>query len=164
MLHLITRIDPTDEFDKTCFGILNVTQGLINRLKEYREITDRTPKADHVVFDEDCFFFAGDDFLSKYIDSLLPDIKSKVEDLNVGDFFATTEYRIARQHVEAAIELASVNCESVRFAKVPRRSAPTFYAYNEYSSAEYWFQVSIEYLENALRSTELVSTAPTHQV
>lgn len=164
MLHLITRIDPTDEFDKTCFGILNVTQGLINRLKEYREITDRTPKADHVVFIEDCFFFAGHDFLSEYIDSLLPDIKAKVEDLNEGDFFPTTEYLIARQHVEASIELPCVICESVRFATVPRRSAPTFYAYNEYSSVEYWFQVSIEYLENALKSTESVSTAPTHQV
>ena len=112
MLHLITRIDPTDEFDKTCFGILNVTQGLINRLKEYREITDRTPKADHVVFDEDCFFFASDDFLSEYIDSLLPDFKAKVEDLNEGDFFATTDYRLARQHVEASIEIPSVTCES----------------------------------------------------
>lgn len=164
MLHLITRIDLTDEFDKTCFGILNVTHGLINRLKEYRGITDRTPKADHVVFDEDCFFFAGDDFLSEYIDSLVPEIKAIVENLNEGDFFATTEYLIARQHVEASIELPSVTCESVRMATVPRGSAPTFFAYNEYSSVEYWFRVSIEYLENTLKSIELVSTAPTHQI
>jgi hypothetical protein len=127
---------------------LEVTQELVDRLKEYQVITNNTPKASHVVFNENCFFFADNDLLEKYIQAFFPEIRDAVEKLSEGHFFATSDDRMACEHVMKVIELPKTSCD---FVKLYRYADPVFFTYNEYSNVEYWFQVSIEYLEKVLK-------------
>jgi hypothetical protein len=143
MVYLITHIDPSDEFDNTCYGILQVTQDLIDRLRIYSSITNATPMAKYVVFEEDCFEFADSD-----LEIAFPEIALSIASLREDESFRTI-LDLSSEILHDQMEMPEANCHAVRVYGNTKDF--TFFAFNEYNSVEYWFQVTLENLENALK-------------
>ncbi len=144
MVYLITHIEPTDEFDNTCYGILEVTQELIDRLRIYASITKDTPRAKSISFDENCFDFTDSDLEKEF-----PEIASDIEGLGEGQFFCTS-IDLSSDALYEHMDMPKVVCHVVRICS-DSSSTFTFSAYNEYSSVEYSIQVTLEQLEAALK-------------
>lgn len=147
MVYLITHIDPTDEFDTTCYGILQVTQDLIDRLRIYSSITNATPRAKYVVFEEDCFEFSDSDLEIEF-----PEIALAIASLGEGHFFCTS-IDLSSDILHDRMDMPKVNCHAVKVYANTKDF--TFYAFNEYSSVEYWFQVTLEQLEDVLKEPKI---------
>lgn len=123
MVYLITHIDPTDEFDATCYGILEVTQELIDRLRIYGSITKDTPRAKSINFEENCFDFTDSDLEKEF-----PEIAPNIENLEEGQFFCTT-IDLSSDILYDRMDMPKVNCHVVRICR-DSPSTFTFSAYN----------------------------------
>jgi hypothetical protein len=144
MNYLIASVSCSDDFDDTTYAILEVTQELIDHLSVYMQIAKNASKIDYAVFRENCFDFTGSDLEEEF-----PELDLKVKKPAQGDVLHTS-LDLSGEALIDRLVLPRVECHAVKV--YPHCEVFTFIAYGKYNSTEYWFEVSITQIKDALKT------------
>ena len=143
MNYLIAPVNCSDDFDDTTFAILEITQGLFERMTEYMTITNNAPKIEYAVFREDCFDFTGSDLEEEF-----PELNLVMKKPSQGDVLHTV-VDLSLDTLSTWLDLPRADCHAVKV--YPHCEVFTFIAFGKYNSSEYWFEVSLTQLNDALK-------------